>query len=142
MRGKVPWRDGQSLALTLAGTLLIRALGGVHVMMDRKAQVRERLRQQSESKVDGVGSAATPVIVLDDRSTGPEAENHRLKAQLASLNADLDKLRAENQKLISDKQILNTELLEMKLLMSKLQVDELRGLERNNFWLRPFKTFL
>ncbi|MGZ8522443.1 MAG: hypothetical protein ACXWX7_20115 [Candidatus Binatia bacterium] len=111
-------------------------------MTDRKTQVRERLRQQSAPKVKGAGSEATPVIALDDRSTGPEAENHRLKAQLSSLTADLEKLRAENQKLTSDKQILNTALLEMKLLMSKLQADELRDLEKGNSWLRPFKMLL
>ena len=54
----------------------------------------------------------------------------------------MDKLRDENQKLTSDKQILNSELLEMKLVISKLQADELRGLEKGNSWLRTFKILL
>ena len=54
----------------------------------------------------------------------------------------MDNLRAENQKLTAAKQILTAELLEMKLVMSKLQADELRELEKGNSWLRPFKMLL
>ena len=111
-------------------------------MMDRKAQTRERPRQQPEPKADGAGAAARPVIALHDLRMGSEAEIDRLKAQMASLTADIDNLRTENQKLTTDKQILTSELLEMKLVMSKLQADELRGLEKGNFWLRPFKILL
>ncbi len=111
-------------------------------IMDRKAQTRERPRQQPEPKADGVGAAARPVIALHDLRMGPEAEIDRLKAQLATLTVDLDNLRSENQKLIADKQTLTSELLEMKLVMSKLQADELRGLEKGNSWLRPFKMLL
>ena len=111
-------------------------------MTDRKAQVLERLRQQSEPKVDGAGAAATPVIALHDLRMGPEAEIERLSAQLASLTADMNNLRAENQKLTANKEILTAELLEMKLVMSKLQADELRDLEKGNSWLRPFKMLL
>jgi hypothetical protein len=32
--------------------------------------------------------------------------------------------------------------LEMKLVLSKIQADELRGLEKGNSWLRPFKMLL
>ena len=109
-------------------------------MMDRKAQVRERLRQQSESKVDAVGAA--PVIELHDLRMGPEAEIERLNAQLASLTADMNNLRAENQTLTANKEILTAQLLEMKLAVSKLQADELRDLEKGNSWLRPFKMLL
>ena len=111
-------------------------------MMDRKTQVRERLRQQSAPKVDGEGSEATPVIELHDLRMGPEAEIERLNAQLASLTADMNNLRAENQKLTANKEILTAELLEMKLAVSKLQADELRELEKGNSWLRPFKMLL
>ena len=111
-------------------------------MMGRKAQVLERLRQQSEPKVDGAGAAPRPAIALDDRRMGPEAEIERLNAQLASLTADMDKLRVENQKLTADKQILTADLLERKLIMSRLQADELREHEKGNSWLRPFKMLL
>ena len=139
---KVPWRDGQNLALPLAGTLLIKTLGGCNVMMDRKTQVRERLRQQSAPKVDGDGAAPRPIIALHDLRMGPEAEIERLNAQLDSLTADVNNLRAENQKLTANKEILTAELMEMKLVMSKLQADELRDLEKGNSWLRPFKMLL
>ena len=111
-------------------------------MMDRKTQTRERLRQQRDANANGAGAAPRPVIALHDLRMGPEAEIERLNAQLASLTADVDNLRAENQKLTADKQILTSELLEMKMVMSRLQADELRELEKGNSWLRPFKMLL
>ena len=111
-------------------------------MMDRKTQILERLRQQQDANANGAGAPPGPVIALDDRRMGPEAEIERLNAQLASLTADMNNLRAENQKLTADKQILTAELLEMKLVMSKLQADELRDFEKGNSWLRPFKMLL
>ena len=111
-------------------------------MMDRKTQILERLRQQQDANANGAGAAPSPVIALHDLRIGPEAEIERLNAQLASLTADVDNLRAENQKLTAAKQILTAELLAMKLVMSKLQADELRELEKGNSWLRPFKMLL
>jgi len=109
-------------------------------MMDRKTQILERLRQQQDA--NGAGAAPSPVITLHDLRMGPEAEIERLNLQLANLTADVDKLRAENQKLTAAKQILTAELLAMKRVMSKLQADELRELEKGNSWLRPFKMLL
>jgi hypothetical protein len=111
-------------------------------MMDGEAETRKRPRQQPEPKADGVGVSARPVIALHDLRMGPEAEIERLKTQLATLTVELDNLRSEHQRLIAGKQILTAELLEMKLVLSKIQADELRGLEKGNSWLRPFKMLL
>ena len=111
-------------------------------MMDRKTRILERLRQQQDTYADGARAASGPVIALHDLRMGAEAEIERLKAQLASLTAAVDTLRAENQKLTADKEILTAELLERKLIMSRLQADELREHEKGNSWLRPFKMLL
>jgi len=111
-------------------------------MMDRKTQILERLRQQQDAYANGAGAASGPVIALDDLRVGAEAEIERLKTQLASVTAEVDKLRAENQKLTADKETLTAELLERKLIMSRLQADELREHEKGNSWLRPFKMLL
>lgn len=111
-------------------------------MIDRKAQSRGSTAQQSEPKAKATGAATMAVISLGDLTTGPEAEINRLKAQLAGLTAELGKLRGENQKLLVEKQSLNAELLEMRRLLSSVQVKELQGQERGNSWLRSLKMVL
>ena len=81
-------------------------------MMDRKTRILERLRQQQDTYANGAASASGQVIALNDLRMGAEAEIERLKTQLASLTAAVDTLRAENQKLTADKEILTAELLE------------------------------
>ena len=113
-------------------------------MLDRKAQTEEKLRHRADSisQAKGDPTMVSPVIALHDLRTGPEAEIQRLGARVADLTEEIGGLRHENQKLVLDNQNLRSELLEIKLVLSRLQIDELRGLEKVNSWLRSFKMLL
>ena len=128
--------------MTLADTLQLEALEGV--MLDRKAQTEEKLRHRADSisQAKGGPTMVSPVIALHDLRTGSDAEINRLEDREASLTAEIGNLRQENQKLILDNQNLRSELLEIKLVLSRVQIDELRGLEKVNSWLRSFKMLL
>jgi hypothetical protein len=54
---------------------------------------------------------------------------------MAELNAEIGSLRNENQS-------LKAEMREMKLVLSKVQLSELRGLDKVNSWLRSLKRDL
>ena len=107
-------------------------------MLDRKAKQEEKLRPQAGSQaMTKVDVAAKPVIIaLHDLRTGPEAEIHRLEVRVATLVEEIGHLRGENQKLTAANEKLDSDLREIRLLLSKVQIDELRGLERVNPWLR------
>ena len=66
---------------------------------------------------------------------GPEAEISRLKTRVIELTVETGNLRNENQS-------LKAELREIKLVLSKVQLDELRGFEKVNSWLRSLKLVL
>ena len=100
--------------------------------------VQQRLALQAK----GGPTMVSPVIALHDLRTGSDAEINRLEDREASLTAEIGNLRQENQKLILDNQNLRSELLEIKLVLSRVQIDELRGLEKVNSWLRSFKMLL
>ncbi len=108
-------------------------------MLDRKVNLDEHPRPQVDAHDVAKLAASTPksaVIALHDLRTGADAEVHRLESRVIGLTEEIERLRSENQKLTAANQKLNTELRESKLLLSKVQVDELRGLERVNSWLR------
>jgi len=75
------------------------------------------------------------VIVLDDLTTGTDAEIGRLKNQLIDLTKEVGDLRNENQS-------LKAQLRGIKLVLSKVQLDELRGIEKASSWLRSLSKDL
>lgn len=113
-------------------------------MLDRKGKLEEELRPQATARAGTKADAAvTPgVIALHDLRTGPEAEVHRLEAKLIGLNEQISHLRDENHKLTMTNQKLNSDLREIRLLLSKVQIDELRGFEKVNSWLRSLKMVI
>jgi regulator of replication initiation timing len=54
---------------------------------------------------------------------------------VSELTAEIGSLRNENQR-------LKAELREIKLVLSKIQIDELRKFEKVNSWLRSFKKMI
>ncbi|HUR70591.1 MAG TPA: hypothetical protein VMZ02_01310 [Candidatus Limnocylindrales bacterium] len=100
-------------------------------MLDIKTKNEEGISKTSTTQVQSpaTGQAA---IVLHDLTTGPEAEANRLKTRVSELTAENGNLRNENQS-------LRAELREIKLVLSKVQIDELRKFEKVNSWLRSFK---
>lgn len=104
-------------------------------MSDQNATQEEITSRSSNTLPRADSATGQSVIVLHDLTSGPEAELSRLKSRLVELTAEIVSLRRENQK-------LNTEMREMKLVLSKVQLSELRGLEKINFWLRSLKMVL
>ena len=101
-------------------------------MSDRKAKHEGAKSRSSvaESQPDSAGGQV--VIALHDLTTGPEADAGRLKTRLSELTVENGTLRNENQR-------LKAELREIKLVLSKVQLNELRGFEKVNSWLRSLK---
>jgi len=130
--------------MTLADTLLFGVTGGFGFMLDKKVPLEEKQRRHADApavpKVDPV--ARPTVIELQDLRTGPDTEVHRFDARVASLSEEISHLRSENQKLTAANHKLNADLREIKLLLSKLQIKELHGLEKVDSWLRSLKLVL
>ena len=104
-------------------------------MLDRKTTEEEVFSRSSAAPSQPVPAAGQNVIVLHDLTSGPEAEVGRLKSRMVELNAEIGSLRNENQS-------LKAEMRELKLVLSKVQLSELRGLEKVNSWLRSLKRDL
>jgi len=101
-------------------------------MSDQKIWNDDGMSQLSTATSPLEPAAGQNVIVLQDLTTGTEAEVGRLKTQVSELAAEIGSLRHENQS-------LKAELREIKLVLSKVQLNELRGLEKANSWLRSLK---
>ena len=104
-------------------------------MLDQKAKHEEAISRSSKTEAQPDSARGHDVIVLHDLTTGPDAENRRLKTRLSELTIELGTLRNENQS-------LKAELREIKLVLSKVQLNELRGFEKVNSWLRSLKLDL
>ena len=104
-------------------------------MLETKVNTREAKSKcaTAESPADlGPGKAA---IVLHDLTTASEVENTEAGTRVIELTAENDSLRNENQR-------LKAELREAKLVLSKVQIEELRKFEKVNSWLRSFKKMI
>jgi hypothetical protein len=87
---------------------------------------------ESPSDVPAAAAPSHPVIVLDDRTVGPESEIHRLKSQLFSVTSKLDQARSENDK-------LREQLIEIRHVLAKVELKDLRAFERVTSWMRSFR---
>jgi hypothetical protein len=123
------------LALPLADTLLQAAAGESTAMSNQKAKHEDAASRSSATESQPDSAAGQGVIVLHDLTTGPEADIGRLKTRLSELTVEIGNLRNENQS-------LKAELREIKLVLSKVQLNELRGFEKVNSWLRSLKLDL
>ena len=108
---------------------------GLTSMLEQKAKREEATARSSTTKSQPDSSTGHSVIVLHDLTPGPEAEISRLKTRVIELTVETGNLRNENQS-------LKAELREIKLVLSKVQLDELRGFEKVNSWLRSLKLDL
>jgi chromosome segregation ATPase len=73
-----------------------------------------------------------PVIHLDDRTTGADAEIGRLKATIAALRGEIGEAKSENSKLAATCDELNSQLREIRQALARLGAKELRDLERSS----------
>ena len=73
---------------------------------NRKVKFLHKLHAQEEpaakSDVDSSTEPNPPIIELDDRSVGPEAEINRLKSKLITVTEDISQLRNDNLKFAMD----------------------------------------
>lgn len=106
-------------------------------MSDQKMRIEDEILRSSaaQSQLDPATGQTGNVIVLHDLTNSPEAEIGRLKTRLIDLIRDIGELRNENQS-------LKAQLRDVKLVLSKVQIDELRGIEKASSWLRSLKLDL
>ena len=104
-------------------------------MSNRTATDEESLSRLSTSESEPVPTAGQTVIVLHDLTSGPEAEIGRLRTRVMELTDEIGSLRKENQG-------IKAEMREIKTVLSKLHLNELRGLDKVNSWLRALKRDL
>ena len=138
--------DLQNTALGVAETLLAKQPREGREMpeaMSRKAKLFHSMQAQENpaagADVDSSNAPRRPIIELDDRTAGPEAEINRLKAKMITVREEIGQLRNENDKLATDHEKLKLEFRELKLVLAKLEVKELRAVERVNSWMSSIR---
>lgn len=104
-------------------------------MLEIKTNNGEVISEFSAAKLLTDSRTDEAVIVLHDRTTAAEKEASLLQIQVNELSAENGSLRHENQR-------LKAELREVRLVLSKVQIDELRRFERVGSWLRSFKKMI
>lgn len=104
-------------------------------MLETKVKNGEELAKLSAVESPPDSAAGKAAIVLYDLTTKPEEEAGRLATRVSELTAEIGNLRNENQ-------LLKAELREIKLVLSKIQIDELRKFEKVNSWLRSFRKMI
>ena len=107
---------------------------------NRKAKLLHKLHVQEDptakADVDSSTEPNPPIIELDDRSVGPEAEINRLKSKLIIVTEEISQLRNENLKFAMDHEKLKSDFRELKLVLARFEVKELRAVERVTSWMR------
>ncbi len=104
-------------------------------MLEIKTNNGEVISEVSAAKLLTDSATGRAVIVLHDLTRGAETEASQLRKQVNELSEENGSLRHENQR-------LKAELREIRLVLSKVQIDELRRFEGVNSWLRSFKKMI
>ena len=95
----------------------------------RQSQDQPKSDERMRSNVPGPAISDRQAIPLDDL-TSPEVELSRIKGALTKLESEVATLRSGNAKLASYCENLQDQLRELKLVVSKTYVKEMRALER------------
>jgi len=136
----------QNLSSNLAATLLstvFRKVSRMPTINDQKADLQDNSGRQTDSEVETAeetpADSSRPVIELGDLTTGAEAEVNRVKSNMIALSAEISRIRSEHVGLASDYQKLTGELRDIKLVLAKVHVKELRAIERRNSWMESLR---
>jgi hypothetical protein len=136
----------QNLSSNMAATLLCTDFHHVSRMPTinhQKADLPVNSGRQTDSEVEADEETPTdssrPVIELGDLTTGAEAEVNRVKSNVIALSAEISRIRSEHVGLASDYQKLTGELRDIKLVLAKVHVKELRTIERRNSWMESLR---
>jgi hypothetical protein len=110
---------------------------------NQKADLPDNSRRQTDSEVETAeetpADSSPAVIELGDLTTGAEAEVNRVKSNMLALSAGISRIRSEHVGLASDYQKLTGELRDIKLVLAKVHVKELRTIERRNSWMESLR---
>jgi len=110
---------------------------------NQKADLPDNSRRQTDSEVETAeetpADSSPAVIELGDLTTGAEAEVNRVKSNMLALSAEISRIRSEHVGLASDYQKLTGELRDIKLVLAKVHVKELRTIERRNSWMESLR---
>ena len=94
-------------------------------------------KTEGQTKSDGSASAErSEAVSVNEQAiplgdlTSPEMEFSRLRAALTAVETEVTRLRGENAKLASTCEGLHSQLRDLKLIVSKTYVNEMRALER------------
>jgi len=136
----------QNLSSNMAATLLckyFRHVSRMPTINHQKADMPVNSGRQSDSEVEAAeetpADSSRPVIELGDLTTGAEAEVNRVKSNMIALSAEISRIRSEHVGLASDYQRLTGELRDIKLVLAKVHVKELRTIERRNSWMESLR---
>ncbi len=103
-------------------------------MQDRIVKLEEKLSSRPAAADLATGNVSA--IPLHDLSNDAAVEVRRLEARLASLTEELSQQHSRYQQLAAANHRLDAELRDAKLLLSKVQMSELRIFEKSFSWLR------
>jgi hypothetical protein len=136
----------QNLSSNMAATLLctnFHRVSRMPTINHQKADLPVNSGRQTDSEVEADEESPTdssrPVIELGDLTTGAEAEVNRVKSNMIALSAEISRIRSEHVGLASDYQKLTGELRDIKLVLAKVHVKELRTIERRNSWMESLR---
>jgi len=130
----------------MAATLLctdFRHVNRMPTINHQKTDLPVNCGRQTDSEVEAAeetpADLSRPVIELGDLTTGAEAEVNRVKSNMIALSAEISRIRSEHVGLASDYQKLTGELRDIKLVLAKVHVKQLRTIERRNSWMESLR---
>lgn len=117
-----------------------RAFSAMPIIDDQKDDLQGNSGRQTDSEVETAEEtpvdSSRPVIELGDLTTGHEAEVNRVKSTIITLSGAISQMRGEHIGLASDYPKLKGELRDIKLVLAKVHLKELRTIERRSSWMK------